>query len=154
MAEVAAIAKGVGLGIKTIGAVRQGEAEGAAADYNAAVDEQNAQLALKQAGEQERRTRLISRKQIGKQRANIGSSGITLEGSALDALEESAANAELDALNVRYQGQLQAYAYRTRSQLYRYQGKNARTTGYLNAAGILVGGIGDVAGTAAAAGGA
>lgn len=134
MAEAAML---IGPAISAIGQIREGEAANSAAQYNAQVAEQNAQTTLAQSAEEERRLRVMARKQIGDARANYGASGVSLEGSPLDVLEESAATAELDALTVRYGGQQKAQAYRNEAKLERFRGKNSKTSGYLSAAGTL-----------------
>lgn len=140
---VGGIVTGLGGILGGVGAIRGGAAEANAANYNAQVAEQNATLARQQAAEEERKSRVQSKKELGAARANYGASGITLEGSPLDSLEESAAAAELDALQIRHSGEVKARAFEGQANLERYRGKNAKTQGYLGgAASLLQGGAG------------
>lgn len=118
--------------------VYAGNAAGAAADYNAQMARNNAQEARNQAAEEERRSRVQSRQVIGSQRAAAGASGVQLEGSALDSIEESAANGELDALTIRHGGQAKAANYESEAQLENYKGKQARIGGYVGGASALL----------------
>lgn len=127
--------------VSAMGAIQQGNAAAAAADYNARLAEQNATIATQQAAEKERQQRILARKQIGSARAAYGASGVTMEGSPLDVLEESAYNSELDALTLRYGGQIESMGLRNQAALERMQGKSAKTAGYMNAgSSLLLGG--------------
>lgn len=96
------------------GAMRaQGKAEGAAAEFNARSAEQEAN-ARKNLIRQE------AARRMGTISSQIGKSGATGAGTPLLVLAESAANAEIDALNAQYTGQRQA-------ALYRAGGANARS---------------------------
>lgn len=147
----ALVAGGAALG--AVSAIRSGNAEYQAQQYNAQMAEQNAALAESQAAEEERRQRVLAKKQLGDIRASYGASGITQEGSPTEILEESAANAELDALMIRHGGQVRASQYRNQAALSRFMGKEARIGGYLSAAGSLFRGAGGVAGMTGGGGG-
>lgn len=80
-----------------------------AADYSAKVEKVNAQNILSQAAANEDAQRRKSAVQMGQQRAALAESGISLSsGTGLDLTNESAINAERDALNIRYSGKLNA----------------------------------------------
>jgi hypothetical protein len=135
------IAAALGGGVlSAFGSLYQGKAEAAAQEFNARVSENNAEMARVQAAEEERRVRVGGAKAIGDMRANYGASGIvTSESSALDVLEESAMNVELDALTVRYQGHAQALAMKNEAFLARRAGKQANLMGKVGAASALLG---------------
>lgn len=120
------------------GAIQQGQAESVAAEMNAQQAERNATMALARSAEQERRARIEGTKVLGDMRAGYGASGVTLEGSPLDVLQESAQTAELDALNIRYEGQAQAVGFRNEAKLERMRGASAKTRGYFSAASSLL----------------
>lgn len=138
--------------IAAVGYVQEGRAARMAGEYNAQVAEQNAAYSLEQAKEDERRQRQLAKKFIGEQRASYGASGITMDGSALDVLQESAANAELDALTIRFTGRQRYSAYVNEANAERTSGKNQQKAAYLKAAAKLADG-GDKAAKAAAGGG-
>lgn len=113
-----------------LSAISQGRAAGKAADYNA-------NLALAEASSKEAAQREAARRQIGSIRANIGKSGATSAGTPLMVLAESAANAEIDALNTRYGGA-------TQSSIYRAGGADARRAGTIRAGTSLLTGFGQI----------
>lgn len=127
-----------GTAISAYGSIREGQAVDAASQYNAQVAENNALQAIDQATEEERRHRILARKQLGAMRAGYGASGIEVDGSALDVLEDSAATAERDALTIRYGGQVRAQGFRNEARLERFRGSNARTQSYLTAASTVL----------------
>lgn len=124
--------------VQAVGAIRSAQSASAAADYNAQIAERNAALARDQAASDEQRQRIQARKQLGAMRAGYGASGVTLDGSPLDVLENSAAEAELDALTIRYKGEVSALGYRTESAQQRARSANATTEGYYNAGSALL----------------
>ena len=127
--------------ISAIGSINQGKADSMAGEYNAQSAEQNAAYSIQQARENERRQRIVSKKFLGDIRASYGASGITADASALDILEESAANAELDALTIRHEGEAKATGYRNEARYARVAGENAKTASYLKAAGYVASGV-------------
>jgi hypothetical protein len=135
MAEVAMIASG---GLKSFGILQEGYHNAAASDYNSNLAGQNAVQARAQSLEEERRQRVISRKQLGDMRANYAASGVTLEGSPLDVLEESAASAEMDALTIRRGGEIREMAYLNEAKFERYKARYQRSSAQLGAASQLI----------------
>jgi hypothetical protein len=128
--------------MSAIGAIQQGNNAKAAADYNAGIMEQNATIERQQATAREETQRRQARQILGEQRAGFSQAGIGLGGSASDIMDESATNAELDALTLRYEGDLRARGLMAQAESERFQGRNARTAGYMGAAGSILGGIG------------
>jgi hypothetical protein len=139
MAAAAAGMAAVGGIVNAAGNLRAGESAAQANEYNAEIAGQNAILARQQAKEEERRARIQGRKQLGAARAAIGASGVTAEGSPLDVLEESARNAELDALTIRHAGEVKAVGFENQKNIYLYQAKESRAAGRISAAGSLLG---------------
>jgi hypothetical protein len=108
------------------GGIQAGRAAGASAKFNAAMSQM-------QARQQEQQIRTQARRQIGAVRANVAKSGVTMEGTPLLVMAESAANAEVDALNARWTGD-------ARASMYHAQGKADRRQASLNAGtSLLVG---------------
>lgn len=129
-----------------VGAANQAAAQYEASQFNAKMARQNAALTRRQTVEEERRVRLYGAKDLGDIRSSYGASGVALEGSALDVLQESARNVERDALNVRHQGEMQAQIYDLEANAAISSGRAARTQGALSVAGTLLGGIGSLVG--------
>jgi hypothetical protein len=139
-AALLAIAAG-GL-LQAYGNLQAGEAEGRAAEMNAQMADQNASLALERAVMDERKLRAHGMKQIGDIRAGYGASGVTATGSALDVLRESAGALELDAQNIKYQGEIDAMSFRNEARVARYRGEYARSSSQINAAAAILGAAG------------
>ena len=110
--------------VGAVGAIQGGNAENSAAQFNA-------QSARMEAESRENAQRAQAKQQLGSIRAGVSKSGATMEGTPLAVLSESAANAEIDALNTRYSGQREAALYEAR-------GRNAKTAGYMRAGTSLL----------------
>jgi len=121
-----------------LGAISSANAESNAAKYNAAVSKQNAQIARDQAVSDIDRQRRVAYRTQGQAVANYGASGVTLEGTPLDVLEQSAAEAKLDELNIKYNSELQALGFENTARLDRQRASNARTSGLLKAGTSLL----------------
>jgi hypothetical protein len=144
LAGVTAISAGVG-GLGAIMSARaasaQAQSQAQAQDYNAIIAKQNADSALAAASANEDAQRRKSAHEMGRLRAGLAENGIGLDsGTAGDLTAESAMNAELDALNIRYAGQQQARGYSAQAALdtasaaqSRANAKSAMTAGYLTA---------------------
>jgi hypothetical protein len=141
--------------ISAVGAIQQGaaaasqaRAQQGAQQYNAAVKEQNATVARQQAGAREEQQRRMSRQVLAQQRAALAQAGIGVGfGSALDIEEQSAIRAEMDALTIRYEGELQAKGLLASAQqdlfqgeMARAAGRNAQTASYISAGSSLLSG--------------
>lgn len=131
----------VGTAFSAIGAIQQGQAANSAAKYNAAVAGQRATAAKQQAAADMDKKRRDTVRRLGSIRAAYGASGVTLEGSPLDVLAESAANAELDVLTIKYKGDLEATGYGNEATLETARGQQARTAGYMGAGAALLTGV-------------
>lgn len=109
--------KVVGGVVSAISSMRQASAAKDAAEFNAAVNRNNAITARQQAEadakEQERDKRL----RAGANRASLGGSGVSVEGSPLDVLGDIAAEEELDRLKILHNGELRATGFENNAQL-------------------------------------
>lgn len=135
-----------GTAINALGAIQQGNSARRAADYNAAMAEQNAAVELQQAGQREEAKRREARMILGSQRAAFAQSGGGMGGSAADVMQQSAINAELDALTLRYEGVLRARGLQAEAASERFAGKQAQRQGYMQAAGSILSGAGSYMG--------
>lgn len=116
-----------GTAMQTIGAIRQGNAEASAAQYNA-------QAATQEAAAKEAAQRRQADQVQGQLRASLSKSGVRMEGTPLAVLAESAAEAEIDAQNTRWNRDREVAIQGARAS-------NARTAGYLNAGTSLLTGL-------------
>lgn len=135
------------MAISAVAAVAKGNAESAAkkgeansAEYAGKVADLNAGMAYEQADRNEEQNRRQSRQDLGEQRASVAQSGTGFGGSNADVIRQSTTNAEMDALNIRYGGAVEAASYRNEGTASRYNAKlsrsaakSAKTGGYLNA---------------------
>jgi hypothetical protein len=122
-------------------------AQAAAAQTNATIAKQNAHNTLLATDANEEADRRKSAYTLSQQRNSLLSAGIGAEGSAADVYAQSAGNAELDALNIRYQGTQQANNYANQSVMYSAQAdaanqsaSNAEDAGTIGAATSLLSG--------------
>lgn len=125
--------------LSAVGTLASANAQAQAYKYNAKVSDINADMATQTAAENERRQRILNAKKLGDIRAGYGASGLTIDGSPQDVLEESAAAAELDALTIRHGGLVEATGYRNDARLARSQASSTMTKGYISAATDLLG---------------
>lgn len=127
---------------------RQGNQQAAAAEYNAQLSTNQATQAFAAGVEREGSARRNANQTLAEQRAAIGASGVDLaSGSALDLQLQSTRNAELDALQTRYEGVLTGQNYQQQAALGQYSadvsrsnGRAAQSGSYLGAAASLLGG--------------
>lgn len=138
--ETALILGGAAAGLQAFGDVRQGQEANAVANSNANAEQINAEVAAKEAALREQTKRAETRRILSAARARQGASGLAMSGSFLDVQAESARNAELDALTIRYGGKVDQTRSRNEQRLLKASGKNAVTGSYLNAATSLLGG--------------
>lgn len=124
-----------------VSSISQGNAARASGDYNAALYARNAEITRQKAQMDETRQRRLSAQRAGANVAAAGASGIDFSGSVLDILESNAAQEELDALTIRWNGQNAASSLDAQGSLASAQGRNAQTQGYIGAgASLLLGG--------------
>lgn len=149
-------ATGLSTGIGVVGSIRQARAQSEQMEYQADVARQNQQLAEQQAGAERRQgyENMITQRQetarlIGRQRAAAGASGAVVDvGSNLDLQADTAAQGEIDAINVynqaldrAYNYDVQAVNYGNQAAAYDASASSAKKAGYINALGTAIGGI-------------
>ncbi len=134
---------------------RAAEAQAQVAANNSAIAEQNAKDAIVAGQNQEQQSRMEHNQRTSAMRAQAGASGIDVGGgSALDAIGDATMMKEFDSLMIRdnaartannyYQ---QAADFTTQGNMASVAGKNAASNGTWGAAGSLMSGAGQVAGS-------
>jgi hypothetical protein len=121
-----------------VGAIRQGNAAKAEADYQAQIAEQNRGIVAQQTQAQlevQDRERRIRR---GRSIASSGASGVGIE-SFGDILASNAEQERLDVLTIQSEGLLRQNNYTQEANLARARGSNAQTSGYIGAASSVLG---------------
>lgn len=146
MSWIAPVLSIVGLGMQALGQQQAGEAAQDAGNYNAQIAEQNATLTRDRTATEERRYRAGTRRQMGSIQSAYAASGVTMEGSAMDVVLDSALTAERDALAIRHSGEIEAAQFESEAELQRLYGAQAAAGGRMGAAATLLGGAGRLAG--------
>lgn len=118
-----------------------------AANYNAEVSRQQAQSALQVSTAQQLAQNRRARQIAGAGRAAVAQSGTGFGGSNQDVLDQSGTYAELDQLNLAYEGSMRARGWQSQAELDAYQGrvaganaKRATAAGILGAGSAIAGG--------------
>lgn len=73
--------------------------------------------------------------------SDAAAGGGPLSGSALDMLRQSMFNSEMDALQIRYEGQVRSTSLENDAAAVRAEGRQKRSSSFLTAAGTLAGGV-------------
>lgn len=151
------LASAVGEGVSgAIGAKQQANAQAQSSKYNAAIDAQNATIALQNANWTEQAGEAQAGIQGEQNRATMGAikvgqaaSGVDVNtGSAADVQESAREIGALDALTIRSNATKQAYGYDVQAQQFKEeqqlgvaQAGYAEQAGNINMASSLIGGV-------------
>jgi hypothetical protein len=136
----------IGTGVSAYGQIQQGKSQAAQAEYNAKLAKRNAKSARESAEYEARQKRRGTARLIGRQRALYAKAGVTMEGSPLDVLQETAAQGEMDALMIERGYAQQEAAYKSQSELAKMRARNYRQQGYFGAGSTLLTGGGQIMG--------
>lgn len=101
----------------------QAKSQASAAEMNRDLANQNAATTSAQADLREEQMRREARQVQGAQRAAVAEGGTGFGGSNQDILQQDAVTASLDALNTRYEGQVQSTGFRNDALTQDYQAK-------------------------------
>lgn len=126
------------MGMQMYGQVQQGRQQKQIFEYNAAVNEQKAQLA-RQAGDlRVDRMRRYNKSFTAKQTAAYTAAGVTLQGSPLQVLSDTAAELELDAQIEEFNTNVAVLNARNGAELDRMRGSQAASASYIGAGSTLL----------------
>ena len=132
--------------VSAVGAIQQGQAASAQGRTQAEIYRQQAERERQDAANREDDYRRGISRSLASRRALMGASGVEAgEGSPLMVSEDMIGEAELQALRIRSNGELQATRLEQQAALARAAGRNAQTAGYFRAGGSLLRGAGSVA---------
>ncbi len=133
-----------GAGVAAAGAMAQGQAQASAARYNAALAERQSVAISAQVANQVARQRQEAEMTQGTLLAGYGASGVsTDDGSPMDVLRMSIANAKLDEHNLIYRGQSERLGLADSATLDRMRATTAESQAGFNAASSLLTGAGN-----------
>jgi hypothetical protein len=143
----------VGAALAAGGAIKSANAKAAAAKYNGQVADQNAMIATQQGEAAAQAQQRDAERRMGQSVAALGASGVALDtGSPTDVLADSARNAMLDNLTIRYNSSLRGTQFKDQANLDMAESKYDTTSGYLNAASSVIGAAGKAYGAGAGTG--
>lgn len=160
LATLSLVAGIAGAGVSAVGSMAQGQAQKNAADYQAAVDRNNAILSQRQArdaverGQADQQTQMRKNADaLGRARASYASRGVEGNfGSPLDVMGDMAQFGALDAKTIGVNSEREAAQYQAQAMssnasatLKQQQGNNAETAGTIGAFGSLLSGATSVA---------
>jgi len=136
----------VGTGLSAYGAYEQGKQAEKMAEYNAAVERNNALQAQMEAQVAAKAKRKEAEAMNKRQRALYAKAGVVAgEGTPLEVLAETAMDMELEALEIERFGKVTAQKHRDQAAIDIYSGKAAKRAGTLNAGATLLSGLGSMA---------
>lgn len=149
-ATIAIVASVASAGFGAVSAISQSKSQQKIAERNAQIAEQQAVQIEQEAAFEESLKRSQTQKLKARQRAAQGASGGAVDiGSDLLVLEETAVLGEIDALTIRYRGQVESGRARAQAGTDRFTGRVARQTGILKAGTSLLTGVTSVSGVVA-----
>ena len=151
-------------GVSAYASYQQGQSQKRMAEYNAKIRdsqakslEQSSTASQQQAAYEAQQTRERKTRLLATQRVSYLKSGVEISGSALDVMNDTATELEMDALTSIYKGQISGgqYSYgadveRAGGAMSRMGGKTAAEQGNYAAVGSLLSGAGSAVGYAGA----
>ena len=111
-----------------------------AAAYTAKSAEEAGEESTAMANLEAERHRDKIRRLKSSQIASYAKSGVKMEGSPLEVLADTAAQADLDEMIIKHGGQAESSAYGAQAMLSHMKGRSASTAGYINAGSSLLSG--------------
>ncbi|MEG2185372.1 MAG: hypothetical protein RRY12_11885 [Cloacibacillus sp.] len=160
MCTLAMAISGFGSAFSAMGAISQGKAAQAQAEYSAAMSRQNAEMEKRKSEDALERGRIEAasvrergRQFTGAQRAALASSGTQLDtGSPLAMQVDTAGITAADAAKASYNAAMESWGflgnaanYETRARNYEAEGEAAKKASYLNAGTSLLTGASSLA---------
>lgn len=138
VAAVAVVAAGASAYVSSAEQAKTRKGQAKLADYNAQLAARDARIEKQKALSAEERHRRESVIRRGGVRAAYGASGVQMVGSPVDVMADMAAEEELEALFIRYQGgafeekhSLRSQQLKNQSSFYEWGAKSATQTGYI-----------------------
>lgn len=143
LAQVGMGAAAAGGITSAVGSYVQGQQQADAAKMNADIARREGQIAIEEARRQEQVDREKSARLMSRQRNLYGSSGAMMTGSPLEVMADQAYQAEMDALNIRYQGALRKWKSDSEAENYDWMAGNYSRAGTMGALTRLASTAGD-----------
>lgn len=121
-------------GLSVYSGIQQADTASAYASYNARVAEQNKLNAQKEATNAAQQQRRANSRILASMRARQGAAGNVDTGSAIESLSDTAAELELEALDIERQGKIAANVYEARQNIANIQSKSHKRAGIMTGA--------------------
>ena len=135
-------------GVQAAGALIQGQSSANSLDAQADLNIENANEAEQQGAFDATKSTIQAGHKIGSEVANYGASGVTsTSGSVMAVLGASAANAELDRLNILHGADIKSIQYQNQASMERLGATSAIVGSYFSAAGAAGGAAAKAYGT-------
>jgi len=126
--------------VSAYSAYQQGKMQRDLNEYNAQIAENNKILAEQKYALDLKEHQKRYRKLLGKQRVSYAKSGVAIEGSAIDVIEEGAIDSAWQVAIMKYNRDVKKAGYTASAQRSRFVGDAAYYAGKWNAAGTLLSG--------------
>ena len=133
---------GIGVALSALSEFRAGQAASAQAQFQANIFQQTAERRRQEAAAREESFRRRQARLSGRQRALFGGAGVTFEGTPLLVQEDTAAEIELAALNIRAGGAVEATRLEQEATFQRRIARSESAAGPLRAGSTLLTGFG------------
>lgn len=134
------MAAGVAIGMQVFGGllgmagnIHQANMQAQANEYNAQMDDQQADLTLQQGEEDAFRERYAVKKTLGSIRAAYGASGVRMDGTPQEYMDAQAAVGAKNIMSIKNQSIIKANALRTEASMLRGQKGDIMLGGFLGA---------------------
>lgn len=127
--------------VQAISALSNAKQQASQLKQNAQIHDNNAKLFTAQAAEQERKHRQQTEALLARNRVGMAKSGVTMSGTPLLVAEDITGQSELDALTIRYNGELRSSGERYQASVARAQASNVSKGGMMSAMGSILGGV-------------
>jgi hypothetical protein len=145
LATAAIVVGAIGTGVAVYGQVEAAQTAKKMGEYNAKLAESQAAQIDLDSRESVKRRREQNRRFLGTQRTAYAKSGVTIEGSPLEVMAETAGILELEALDASRQATQQTRALRAQGAYDRQVGSNQARAAYIGAGSSLLSGAGNTA---------
>jgi hypothetical protein len=131
----------LGIALSVGGSLIQGQQQAQMVEMQARAYEQQAQADAQASAYEAEREKRKQELAAAASRAQVGASGVALEGSPTEVLLANAREAEMDISAIKYGSQLRQNQLQTQAAISRFSGKQAKVAGFINAGSNLIGGI-------------
>ena len=135
---VATVMMVVGTAISAYGAYQQGKMQRDLNEYNAKIAENNKVLADQQYAIDHKEHQKRYRRLLGNQRVSYAKAGVTMEGSVIDVIEDTAIASNWEIQKMKYNRDVRKAGYTASATRSRFVGQSAYWAGKMNAAGTLL----------------